>query len=459
MAIKVSDPIPAEDRLDAAPLDKFENLGNGIYLVPREHIVLAEQIVPKDGKVKPGEFAFENPRLGLGFHDFFKAEGMEKESIDEIRESIKQDGLDHPLLCRVKNDKIQVVNGMRRLLQIDHFIRTNANVKDKSTGEMVSAKALFMEGGIPCRIEEMSDLEAYRRANSTDDTSKPHGDAARLAQIRYFAQAGRSEHDIMLVCGKSKEWVARMLPVALGLDKDTFSAFAKGAIAFPVAEYLSQYEDVEKRKEVLESLLKKGKERADAMIAEAESHLKATAGKVVKAKAQLAAAKRKGEPEKLAEAEENLAEAEKKHEAAKEQTRTIKRKKTPQITRRDLPRASNPRAGASRKGSKSQNDNVRNSQPDGIVKRLSGAKQTKKWYEPACEAVRILKKGDPDGEVSDKIHPEFWYLIKLLHEKADAGEENIEKIGELWSKQAERRGSLSVGNVKKPIKKKSASKD
>ena len=458
MAVKITDPIPAEDRLDAIPMDKFENLGNGIYLVPREYLVLAEQTVPKDGQVKEGEFAFENPRLGLGFHDFFKAEGMAKEDIDEIRDSIKNDGLDHPLLCRPKNGKVQVVNGMRRLLQIDHFIKTNSNVKDKASGEMVNAKQLFAEGGVPCRIEEMSDLEAYRRANSTDDASKPHGDAARLAPTRYAAPAGRSDQDIMAACGKSKDWVTRMKPVALGLDKDTFAAFAAGAIAFPVAEYLSQYEDVAKRKEVLKSLLQKAKERADDMVAEAESHVKATAGKVEKAKAQVAAAKKKGDPEKLAEAEQGLADAQEKHEAAKVQKKGVKKKKTPQVTRRDLPRASNPRAGAARKkkqGGKAQGgQGGQGGQPDGVVKRLSGAKQTKKWYEPACEAIKTLKKGDPDGEVDGEVHEEFWHIVKLLHEKADAGEDDIGKIGRLWTRQAERRGTLKAAGQKKAAKKK-----
>lgn len=452
MAVKITDPIPPEDKLDAIPMDKFESIGNGIYLVPRDYIVIAEKTVPKDGEVQEGEFAFENPRLGMGFHDIFDAEGMSKEDIQDLRDSLKNDGLDHPLLCRPKNGQIQVVNGMRRLLQIDHFIKTNSNVFDKATGDMVNAGDLFKKTGIPCRIEEMSDLEAYRRANSTDDASKPHGDAARIAQIRYFAQAGRSDKDIMAACGKSADWVKRMKPVALGLDKDTFRAFAAGAIAFNVAEFLSQYEDVDKRKETLQTLLKKAKERHDAMVEEAESHIKATAGKVQKAKAQVAAAKKKG-PEEQQEAEEALQDAEQKHEAAKVKRKTVKKKKT-QVTRRDLPRASNPRAGGTKKTAQGGGG-----QPDGVVKRLTTAKQEKHWYEPAVEATKAIKKGDPEGELDDKVDPEFYFIVKLLHEKADAGETDLNKIGRLWTKQADRRGALAnaQGRTKATAKKKTAS--
>lgn len=449
----IKDPIPEEDKLEAIPMNKFEPLGNGIFLVPREYLTIAEKTVPKDGEVQEGDFAFENPRLGMGFHDVFNAEGMGKEDIDDLRTSIKEDGLDHPLLCRPKNGEVQVVNGMRRLLQVDHFIKTGSNVYDKTTGKMVNASDLFKKGGIPCRIEEMSDLEAYRRANSTDDASKPHGDAARIAQIRYFAQAGRSDQDIMAACGKSIDWVNRMKPVAIGLDKDTFQAFAAGAIAFNVAEYLSQYDDVEKRKEVLKSLLVKAKERHDAMVIEAESHIKATASKVEKAKAQVAAAKKKGS-EAEEEARQALEEAEQKHTAAKIKKKSVKKKKT-QVTRRDLPRASNPRAGGANKKKTSQGDG----QPNGVVKRLTSSKQLKHWYEPAVEATKAIKNGDPEGKLDDRVDPEFFFIVQLLHEKADAGETDLNKIGRLWTKQADRRGALAngQGRAKQTAKKKSSS--
>lgn len=427
---------PTVEKMDSLLLNEFKHLGHGLYLVPRKFLKVADKIVPKDSEIQKGEFVFENPRLGLGFRDSFKPEGMQKEEIDALREAIKNDGLDHPLLCRPKDGCLQIINGMRRLLQIDYFVKNDVSVKDKSTGQMVSAKKLFGDAGIPCLIEEMSDFEAYRRANNTDDTSKPHGDAARLAQLRYFAKTGVvSDTEIAKIVGKSKDWVARMKQISLKLDKGTFDAFAAGAITFTAAEWLSEYKDPNKRNEVLKDLLKKSKERNEEMVEKAKAHVNYTVGQLVKAQAAAVVAKQNGDPDKQSKAEEQVAAAEKNLVEAQDAVVAVRKKKTP-VARRDLPRASNPRAG----GAVKANDDV----PAGIVNKLTPAKQTKHWYEPACAIIKARKKNNPEGNIDNKVHDEFYYVVKLLHEKFLEGETDLDKIGKLWTKQAERRGSISL---------------
>jgi ParB-like chromosome segregation protein Spo0J len=404
--------------------------------VPREYIILAQNKVPKDGDTKAGTIVFENPRLGAGFkgHEFV-GNGLSKEDVEELRTSIKNNGLDHAILTRPNNGKLEVVDGYRRLLQLDYLVKSGIPVRDKVTRTMVPASELYAKG-IPCRIEEMSDIDAYRRANDTDASSVNHGDAVKLAQVRYFAKAGASDSDILLATGKTKEWLTRIKPVAVALDIKSFTAFAKGLINFTVAEYLSQFDTVSARHTALKALLERVDERQKEAVADAELHLANSKGKLTKAKTEAQIASHSGDRSKEKAAEQAVKTAEGNIATAEDNVRVVK-KRVAQVTKRDIPRASNPRAGG-RKSTAGE--------PDGINKPLTRAKLEKHWGEPAKKAVHALKKGELNGDVDENIHPEFYFVVSLLVDKIAAGESNLARIGKLYTKQAKERGGLSKTN-------------
>lgn len=428
MAVNLNDKIADRNKLSSLDMSKIESCGGGLFLVPTDLIDIADDKITKPGE--NGEIVFANPRHGLIMSKVIQnGEGMSAEDIAELRDGIKNDGLDHPLLTRPNDGRIQVVNGERRLRQIKHFISRKMTVKDKVSGEMKPAAEVYSH--VICRIEEMTDLEAYRRASSTDDSSVNHGDGAKLAQVRYLALSGVSDRDIQAATCKPKSWLDKVKPVAIALDDKTFEAFHNGSIAFEVALYLSKQQEVAERVKLLKQFLGQAKARHKQAIADAESAVQATAGKVTGAKAKAAGAK----GSKKKEADEAVKKAEQKHSQAKKTAAATKKKKA-KATKRDLPRASNPRAGSSRAGSKKSGGS-----PDGVVKRLTTAKQTKFWYDPALAASKALRKGAEDENIDDKVDPEFYEVVRLLHEKADAGEEDINKIGRQYTKAKERRQS------------------
>ncbi len=72
---------------------------------------------------------------------------------------------------------------------------------------------------------------------------------------------------------------------------------------------------------------------------------------------------------------------------------------------------------------------------------MTRAKITKKWKIPVLQFIKTLGKDEEGNETNPGVDVEDAYLVKLLCDQIEKGEDNIFKILKHHTKQKEKRAS------------------
>ncbi len=161
---------------------------------------------------------------------------MDKKSLQELADSIKQDGVSVPLIIRKHPDQeeadagaYQVVCGHRRL----------------AAGKLAGLTEL------PCIIRELEDADA-RDLNIMENLQRENLSALDEAQtFTRIVAAGHEAHELAVSLGKSDKYVQDRLKL-LTLNKTTLKALKDGVIQLGHALTLLRVPDAERRSELLE---------------------------------------------------------------------------------------------------------------------------------------------------------------------------------------------------------------
>ena len=222
------------------------------------------------------EQSFFNPRWAMNLANGAEARGMGDEKMDELREAIRTDGLQHPLVVRsgknVGNQKMTLLNGERRKRCIDRLIEDGDDCYDASTGKWVPAATLYSM--IECRIlSDIDDKKAYKLAFSGNDSAVDIGDQASVLMVRQWRQAGYSDGDIQEITGKKSPTWLRDSDAICKLDKKCFEAFVNGEVNRTVAIRLSEEPDIQQRLVKLAETRRLAAERIQKLVEHAEQSL------------------------------------------------------------------------------------------------------------------------------------------------------------------------------------------
>lgn len=215
-------------------------LSGNLYRVPVELIVYAE-----DGDL----VGFVNPRkVMVGGKP--QANGFSPEEMNELREAIRMEGLQHPLLLH-KRDKeshkelLAIINGERRKRCIDRLIKENTPCFDPTTNKFVPARELY--DYVECRVYfNLTPKAAYKYAFSSNERAVGIGEGATVALIRQWKKDGWPEEDLQEVTGKSITWFRDTLRLTR-LDERSFAALCNNEINRTVALCLSKIDNEEER--------------------------------------------------------------------------------------------------------------------------------------------------------------------------------------------------------------------
>lgn len=205
---------------------------------------------------------FKNPRRASSA---VQPKGYAPEEMEELRNAIKNEGLEHPLSIRAwaGKKKYVVLNGERRFRCLQKLIADKEMCYDPATKQNRPADQLYKS--VCCRVHsDITDDVAYQLAFSTNDRACDIGETATVAVVRHFYQDLKwSEAQILKVTGKSKPWLAETIAI-IKLDQTTWDSFAAGRINRSVAAALAQKTERE-RVASLEAVIEVQKHRVENM--------------------------------------------------------------------------------------------------------------------------------------------------------------------------------------------------
>lgn len=229
--------------------EEVNHLHGNLFRIKKDKI----KISPKGLSVENGNLIYGNPRWFVNSKGEQQAKGIEKEKMNELKNSIQNDGLENPLRLRVsKNNKTtEIINGERRFRCIQDLVEKDLPCFDSKSGCKKPASEVFE--WIDCRIEFMDDKTALRVALRPNETSEIIGDLANLNLVKILKQSNFDDQEIIKTTGKSISWL-RETEKIISLDQECLDNFKKEKINRTVALRLALIENVEERISLLDKI-------------------------------------------------------------------------------------------------------------------------------------------------------------------------------------------------------------
>jgi hypothetical protein len=296
--------------------DDVRHLHGNLFRVRRNRIQLSKSGL----SVKDGELIYGNPRWFTNNKGELEAKGIEKSKMDELQNSIQEEGLENPIRLRViesdSGSYLEVVNGERRFRCVESLCEKNPPCFDAEANFYRPASDVFE--WIDCRVEHMDDKTALRIALKPNETSEVIGDLASFHVVKTLRQSGFDDQEILKATGKSTSWL-RETEKIVDLDEKCLDHFESDRINRTVALHLSMIADLDERHRLLEEIENSSEIRHASKIKKAEQKIeKAEMNQEIhNAAAELASAE--GDEEEAEIHKKKSQKAKKKVEEAKEQ--------------------------------------------------------------------------------------------------------------------------------------------
>jgi hypothetical protein len=233
-----------------------EHLHGNLYRVRRNIIQMAANgLEVDDGRIKFGNPRWTKDKNGKLIARALSGTNADMAKMDELRQSIVEEGLENPLRLRVTDGDdgpiLELVNGERRYRSIDLACGEDILCFDPSTE--VEAPASQVYEWVDCRINRMDDKTAVRNSLRPNETGEGIGEGASVAVVKTLRFAGYEDDEIKQMTGKSTTWL-RETDELLTLDEATFAALNNEEINRKVALNLARIRDVHSRLNRLEDV-------------------------------------------------------------------------------------------------------------------------------------------------------------------------------------------------------------
>lgn len=233
--------------------ENVQRLHGNLYRVRRRHIMYATAGVKK---VDSG-IQFGNPRWVTNNKGKPVARGFERQKMEDLKASIREEGLENPLRLRIIEDGdmcyLQIVNGERRLRSIDSLMAENALCIDPHDPDSSRKPAKELFEWIEVRINRMSEKTALKISLRPNETGESIGEIAAINVVKVLRQNGSSDEEILEITGKSVTWL-RETDRLINLDPVSLQALQQEEINRKVALTLTEITDVDKRLQRLEQI-------------------------------------------------------------------------------------------------------------------------------------------------------------------------------------------------------------
>jgi len=221
--------------------------------------------------VENEEFVYTNPRHFKPGRQGIDGEGLDRDSMKELREAIKDRGLFKPLMVRViekdGEKAYQIIAGERRWRACKKLFDDNEPCFNPINGKIEPGSEVYAT--VECRLyEDINDKEAMKMAFLENSTSVNIGEAANLNLFRYWRAHDFDDESIMDFTKKTIAWVRHMDKIS-ALDEETLRAYCGEQINQTVALLLADINNSKQRVKVLHKACEFAGDRARETIEKA----------------------------------------------------------------------------------------------------------------------------------------------------------------------------------------------
>lgn len=256
--------------------DDVRHVNGNLFKVKHRAINIARAGLSSD----EGRLVYGNPRWFLNGDGQQEAKGLNRAKMEELKGSIAEGGMDHPIRLRATKDAggrpmLEIVNGERRFRAIGELMQDDEECFDSASGSMRPAKETYE--WVECRVEYMDDASALCCALKLNETGEVIGETANLQVVKVLRESGYDDQEILKATGKSIAWL-RETERLIGLDEVCLENLRSDQINRQVALRLASVKDIDERV----SLLEKIKEVAMTRHADMVRQAKEKAGKAKK---------------------------------------------------------------------------------------------------------------------------------------------------------------------------------
>jgi hypothetical protein len=223
-----------------------------INLVVTEDCVVAEH----EDKLR-----FFNPR-SVEINPDSEIDAFSSQNMEFLKDSIKSTGLVNPLIGRVKNGKISIIEGHRRWAAINQLIEEDAECYDTSSGTQIPASALYSFVLMRVYDENTTEEECFAMSFQEDKSKHKFGSGAEVRFVYHCILRDESDAKILSILKNSPEWLkeTKALIKAFEDDDAILNALFTDRINRQAAKLLASIEDGQQRREIFNEAKKEAEE-------------------------------------------------------------------------------------------------------------------------------------------------------------------------------------------------------
>lgn len=292
--------------------DSIEIKGDGKYpLVPLASIVIVER--PEEGHEE--DVLFYNPR---------SIDSFDEESMQSIRDSIRDDGLQQPPVCRAITEgdsvvRVELIAGERRLRSLLKLVEGDMECYDDESGTKIPASILYEF--VPVKLHyNCSDERALRLAFMENHESKSLTIFEEIALVERLTRRGLNQKQIatmLLGDDRNVTWVSQTGNFRTSLPEEAFDKLLSGQLSRHVAVKLMSYKP-EERQALYEQAVAVEEQETETRLTEIEDEIIENEDLADIAETEAAAAHEKGDEAAAQKQEKKATAAKKKAKRAKE---------------------------------------------------------------------------------------------------------------------------------------------
>lgn len=319
---------------------EIQHLYGSLFAVPFDAIV-----TPDIDEETEDQYRFKNPRLNT---DAGQSDLMDKAASAELRESIKNNTLLNPLVCRWVEDGDslvpQLVGGDRRYRAVDFLIRKkeivtdprSAKLDEKGIWQYTKCSADQAYAKIACQIFACnSDLDALALSWAENKSRINLSEGHEVAEVIKLRKFDASDERILEILQRDAKWLAETDDLISNLDEATLSDLLESRIDRGSAISLVAIADIEKRTKVREAANASSKETCDKRIQRLQKQIETALDKKEIAEGSFADAEFQKDEVGMEEAKSSVAVADKQVKTMiKERDETV-----PVTTTKDVKKA------------------------------------------------------------------------------------------------------------------------
>lgn len=235
-------------------------------------------LVSEDTEVSDSEesLRFFNPRFVEVGADA-DVQGFGQQEMETLRNSIKSKGLINPLVGRMKNNKISLIEGHRRWNAISNLIEEDAPCFDPSTGATVPASTLYSFVLVRVYEKNTSEEDCFNLSFEEDKCKVEFGSGAEIRFVHHCLMREIQDSKILQILGNTPEWLKETKNIIRSLEEDDaiLQAVFHDKINRSAAKQLMMIEDADERREVYEAALEEAQSDCNTKIAKIRKSISA----------------------------------------------------------------------------------------------------------------------------------------------------------------------------------------